>query len=384
MNEHASPSAEGTSGISASSLTILDIRAALLGNWKGILTVSLISMVGGLIVALLLPNWYVATTKILPPQQNQSSALSLLGQLGGLAGTASQALGLKNPSDTYVAMLKSRTIADRLVERFSLKTIYDESLLSDTRKKLAAYSTITAGRDGLITIEVEDKDPKRAADMANAYVEELQFLSGHLAVTEASQRRVFFEGQLNKAKNDLAASEVELKKFTQEAGLVNPPGQISLSVAAAAALRGQIAAKEIQLSAMRTFATDANPELKRTLQELNGLRAELGKMEKDAAGVKGDVMVPFGKAPEVGLEYVRRYRDTKYHETLYEAVAKQYEIARIDEARDAAIVQILDAAIPADKKTRPKRALITIGFGFVAFLLASVFAVVLYRFRNRT
>jgi len=257
-------------------------------------------------------------------------------------------------------MLRSRTIADRLVERFDLGRVYGLTLLDDARKELSSNSKITASRDGLITIEVEDIDPKRAADLANAYVEALRGMTIDLAVSEAAQRRLFFEGQLRKSKDDLTLAEVELRRFTEDSGLVNPQGQISLSVAAAAGLRAQIAAKEIQLAAMRTFATEGNPDLKRALQELNGLRAELAKMEKDSTAGKGDVLVPFRKAPGIGLEYVRRYRDMKYYETLYEVLAKQYEIARIDEAKDATLIQVLDKAIQPERKSRPRRALIVI------------------------
>jgi uncharacterized protein involved in exopolysaccharide biosynthesis len=322
-----------------------------------------------IVVVFLLPKWYTATAKIMPPQQSQSNAVAILGQLGALSGGAGQALGLKNPSDVYVAILKSRTVADSLVKRFDLKSVYDEDYVVEARKELARNSSISSGREGIITIEVEDRDPKRAAEIANAYVVELHGLTVNLAVSEAGQRRFFFEGQLKKAKNDLTVAEVELKKFTQDSGLVNPQGQIGLSVAAAAALRAQIAAKEIQLSAMRTFATDTNPDLRRTLQELGGLQSELAKMEKNATSGKGDVMVPFGKAPEVGLEYVRRYRDMKYFETLYEVLAKQYEIARIDEAKDATLIQILDPAVPPERRSKPQRTIIVVASVLLAGIL---------------
>jgi tyrosine-protein kinase Etk/Wzc len=326
-----------------------------------------------LIVALLLPKWYTGTTKIMPPQQSQSNATALLGQLGTLPIGATQLLGLKNPSDTYVAMLKSRTVADNLIERFGLKTIYKEELLHYARKELTRNSSITAARDGTISVEFEDKDPKRAADIANAYVEELRKLTQTLAVSEAGQRRLFFEGQLKKAKNDLADAEVQLKKYAQQSGIVNPPGQLGLSVTAAAALRAQMAVKEIELAALRTFATDNNPDYRRTTQELAALRVELGRMENHAAINKGDVFVPFNKAPEVGLEYIRRYRDIKYFETLYEVLAKQYEIARIDEAKDATIIQVIDIAIPPDRHTKPVRALIVLLAIFAAGILAVTF-----------
>jgi len=265
------------------------------------------------------------------------------------------------------------TVADNLIKRFDLKSVYDEDYFVEARKELAHNSSISSGRDGIITIEVDDKDPKRAAEIANAYVEELRGLTVNLAVSEAGQRRLFFEGQLKRAKNDLTNAEIELKKFAQDSGLVNPQGQIGLSVAAAAALRAQITAKEIQLSAMRIFATDANPDLRRTLQELSGLQIELAKMEKNGSSRKGDVMVPFGKAPEVGLDYLRRYRDLKYFETLYEVLAKQYEIARIDEAKDATLIQVLDTAVEPERRSRPQRTLLV----FISFLAATIVAIAL-------
>jgi capsule polysaccharide export protein KpsE/RkpR len=269
-------------------------------------------------------------------------------------------------------MLKSRTVADRLIERFDLIRVYDEDLLYYARKELDRNTSITAGRDGVIKIEVEDKDPQRAADLANSYVEQLRVLTGELALSEASQRRLLFETQLKKAKNDLATAEVELRKFAEEKGLINPEGQISLSVSAAAMLRAQITAKEVELTARRSFATDSNPELRRAQEELNGLRMEMAKLEKNAAAGKGDALVPFGKAPGVGLEYIRRFREVKYFETLFEILAKQYEIARIDESKDAPVVQVLESAVKPERRSSPKRLVIAIA----GFVLATVVAFV--------
>jgi uncharacterized protein involved in exopolysaccharide biosynthesis len=354
---------------------VLDFLLLLMRHKRIVVGLPVATAVIAVIVVLVLPQWYTATTKIMPPQQSQSNAVAILGQLGALTGgAASQALGLKNPSDVYVSMLKSRTVADGIIQRFNLLEVYDKKYLEDARRALTRNSAISAGREGIITIEVDDHDPKRAADIANAYVEELRGRTLNLAVTEAGQRRLFFEGQLKKARGDLADAETELKRFTEDAGLVNPAGQVSLTVGAAAALRAQIAAKEIQLKAMRSFATENNPDVQRTLQELAGLHGELAKMEKDASTGKGDVLVPFGKAPEVGLEYTRRYRDMKYHETLFEVLAKQYEIARIDEAKDATLIQVLDLALPPERRSKPKRTLIVVVSVLASILLAALAA----------
>jgi uncharacterized protein involved in exopolysaccharide biosynthesis len=360
--------------------TFLDFLLVLAQHKKLLLAIPAVSTVVALVLVLLLPKWYTATAKIMPPQQSQSNAVAILGQLGVLAGGATQALGLKNPSDIYVSMLKSRTVADALIDRFALKTVYDEEFQTEARKYLARNSMLSAARDGVITIEVDDKDPKRAADIANGYIDELRTLTLNLAVSEAGQRRLFFEGQLKRAKNDLTNAEIQLKLFTQDAGIVNPQGQVSLTVAAAASLRAQIAAKEIQLSAVRSYATNANPDVLRINRELVGLRNELAKMEKDTTASVGDVLVPFGKAREVSVEYVRKYRELKYHETLYEVLAKQYEIARIDEAKDATLIQVLDAAMPPEKKSKPYRLLIVLLTLVVASFVAIMVVLVIHSF----
>jgi tyrosine-protein kinase Etk/Wzc len=364
-------------GIETKSMSVWDLISALRKHSR--IVVGFPAFIGVLAIAaaFFLPKWFTGTARILPPQQSQSNALAILGQLGPLATVAGQSFGVRNPSDVYVAMLKSRTVADAIIKRFDLVKVYGEDTLVDTRKELASHAVIGAGRDGVISIEVEDQDPQRAADIANAFVYELSKLTLSLAVTEASQRRLFFESQLAKAKNDLAEAEHALKAFNLKAGLVDPQGQVSITVATAAALRAQIAAKEIQLSAMRSFATGKNPDLERTQQELVGLRGELAKIQRKTGAQDSDVLVGFGQAPELGLEYVRKYRDVRYYETLFEVLAKQYEIARIDEAKDAHLIQVLDAATVPDKRSRPMRAVIVIGSLFLAIVIAVVTALIL-------
>ncbi len=326
-----------------------------------------------LIISFLLSNIYTATAKILPPQQNQSSAAALLGQLGPMGGLGGSALGIKNPNDLYVGMLKSRSVADALIKRFDLQKVYDKDTGTDTRNKLAKYSQISTGKDSIITISVDDKDPKRAAAIANAYVDELAKLNQTLAVTEAARRRLFFENQLKQAKDDLANAEVALKNTQQQSGLIQLDAQGKAIIEAVAKLRGQIAAKEVQLGAMRTFATSQNADYVRTQQELAGLKEQLGKMESNTDSDSpddGNVLVPTGKVPESGMEYVRKVRDVKYYETIYELLAKQYELAKIDEAKDSSLIQVLDKAVVPEKRSRPKRAFMVILFTLTAGLLA--------------
>jgi uncharacterized protein involved in exopolysaccharide biosynthesis len=325
-------------------------------------------------ISLLMPNIYAGTTRILPPQPNQSASALLLAQLGGLAGAAGTSLGIKNPNDLYVGILKSRTVADRLLERFGLQKLYDEDTRHDARRVLERRTSISHGRDGIITIAFEDEDPARAAAVANGYIEELYALTQTLAVTEAGQRRLFLDKQLKITKESLAGAELALKRTQEKTGLIKLDEQGRAIIEAVASLRAQIAAKEVQAGAMRAFATESNPEYTRVQREISGLRAELARLEGTGRPEAGDILVPTAKVPEAGLEYVRRLRDVKYYETVFELLAKQFEIAKIDEARDTSIVQVLDRAEVPERKARPHRARIVIVTFVLALLIALVIA----------
>jgi tyrosine-protein kinase Etk/Wzc len=363
-------------------ISLLDLLIVLAKHKKMILGVTIGAAVVSAIISLLLPNIYTGTAKVLPPQQSQSTAAMMLGQLGGLAGLAGSSLGIKNPNDLYVGMLKSRTVADNIIARFELQKLYEQDTMVETRNEFADNSSITTGKDGLITIEFEDRDPKRAAAIANAYVEELDKLTQSLAVTEAAQRRLFFERQLVQAKEDLSKAEVALKVTQEETGLIKLDDQGRAIIEAVAALRGQISAKEVELRAMRTFTTESNPDYIRVQQQLAGLRNELTKLERAQISGAGDILLPTGKVPEAGLEYVRRFRDVKYHETIFELLAKQFEAAKIDEAKEAAIVQVVDEAIAPDRKSKPRRALIVIAATLLAGFVAA-FAAFAAELRDR-
>lgn len=313
---------------------------------------------GGL--SLLMPNIYTGTASVLPPQQSQSGSSAILGQLGALGGMSGSALGLKNPSDLYIGMLNSRTVADRIIDRFKLQSVYGTKTLTDTRLTLSSSSTIGSGKEGIIVIDVKDKDPKRAAALANGYVEELQRLTQTLAITEASRRRLFFEKQLLQSKQLLVDAEVSMKVMQEKSGLIQLNGQAEALIKSSADLRAQIASKEVALSAMQTFATGSNPEYMRARQELVGLREQLKKMESGLNQGSGDLLVGSGRIPEAGLEYVRRVRDVKYAETIFELMSKQFEIAKLDEAKDSSIIQALDVAIVPDKKSKPNRGVIVV------------------------
>lgn len=337
------------------------------------------------LISLALPNIYNATARILPPQQGGSPlAAALLGDMGGLSAGAGvgAALGLKSPSDLYVGMLQSRTVADAIIRRYSLQGLYDEETLVETRKKLAKFSTITANRDGIISIEIEDEDPKRASDIANSYVEELDQLTQKVAVTTAGRQRVFLEKQLRQAKDQLSDAEVALRDTQQKTGLISLTEQGRAMIESVAYLQAQIQAKQVQLGAMRTAMTESNPDYVRVQSELRGLQTELSKREKSNPSDTSGVVPSAGMIPERGLEYVRKFRDVQYQQTLFSLVAKQYEIAKAQEAAEAGLIQVLDRAVAPDKKSKPHRLLIVLVTGILAGLLGSIAAFVLEA-RNR-
>jgi tyrosine-protein kinase Etk/Wzc len=350
----------GRAGTGDDRLTVLEALVVVAKHKFMIAGVTFGTAITTAIISLLLSNIYTGVARLLPPQQNQSTAGLLLGQLGGLAGLAGGSFGIKNPSDLYVGILKSRTIADRIIERFGLQKLYETDTMVETREQLARNVSITAAKDGFITIQFDDKDPQRAAAIANAFAEELDKLTQSLAVTEAAQRRLFFERQLKQAKVDLADAEVALKVTQEKTGLIKLDDQGRAIIEAVASLRGTISAKEVELRAMRTFATENNSDYIRVQQQLAALRAELTKLESAKIAGKGDVLLPTGKVPEAGLEYIRKFRDVRYQETLFELLAKQFEMAKIDEVKEATIVQLVDEAIPPDRKSKPRRAIIVI------------------------
>lgn len=341
-----------------------------------------IAVVFALGLSLCLPNMYTANAKILPPQRSQSmSTTAILNQLGPLGALAGQGIGLHSPSDLYVAMLRSDSIANTLVGRFSLMKVYDKDLQVDAKRRLQDRSEISAGKDGVISISVEDRNPKLAAALANGYVEELEKLSRTLTVTEAGERRIFFEREVKMASDDLANAELALKQTQEKTGLILLDSQSRAMIESLSSLRARVAAEEVQVQSMRSFATPENPDLIRAEQELAALRGQLARLE-GGNGKRSFSDVPIEKVPAVGLEYIRKLRDVKYRETLFELLAKQYETAKIDEARDAVVVQQLDIASPPQRKTSPHRAVIVLVVSVLALLgsiLSAIFMEALER-----
>jgi uncharacterized protein involved in exopolysaccharide biosynthesis len=343
------------------STTLLDLAIVIRRHVRQLVIAPLLAGGVALGASFLISPSFTSVAQILTPQQGQgSAAAALLGSLGGLAGAAGGLAGVKNPADQWVGLLESRTIGDALIQRFKLRELYDVDYQFQARKELDNYSTFTAGKNGLITIEVSDTSPQRAKDMAQAYIDELQKMSDQLAVTEAAQRRLFFEKQLRQAQANLVKAETALAEsgVSPQVLKVNPEA----AVGALAQLKAQITAQEVKLSVMRGSLTSASPDLQQAERELSSLRVQLQKASLNDAGT------------ERGAEYIGRYREFKYQETLFDLLAKQYELAKVDEAKEGAVIQVVDTPSLPEWKSSPKRALIAAGAAVVTLLGLLIYA----------
>jgi tyrosine-protein kinase Etk/Wzc len=343
-------------------ISLLDSLQVIVDNLRLLVLWPLVCGLAALGYAFMIPPTYTAKTQFLPPQQQQSTAASMLASLGALGGLAGTATGLKNPADQYIAFMKSVSVQDALIERFKLIEKYKAKLKTDARMALTGSVRIASGKDGLISVEVDDNDPKFAADLANAHVDELRNLLARLAVTEAQQRRMFFEKQLQTTKENFTKADLALKSSGINSSVLKTSP--ASAVEAVARLKAGISVQEVKLGTMRNYLTESSPDFKQALSELSSLKSQLAKAEKEEPASKD------------ASDYVSRYREFKYQETMFELFAKQFELAKVDESREGAVIQVLDIAEPPEKKAKPKKAMIaiiaTLASGLVLILFVFV------------
>jgi uncharacterized protein involved in exopolysaccharide biosynthesis len=333
----------------------LPILRGLKKGWKLIAFGTIAATAVGAGISFSISPTFSSTTTFIPPQQQQSSAASALASLGNLAGVAGAAAGIKTPADQYVSLLRSERVTDRLIDNFQLMKVYDVDYRATARKRLWVNSTISVGKkDGLISVQVIDTDPTRAASIANAYVSELRNLTNQIAVTEAQQRRLFFEKQLQSTKQTLVAAQTELQSSGLNIGMVKVEPKTAAETYAN--LKAQLTAARIRLQGIRANLTEAAPEVRQQLATITALEQQLSALEAGNA-----------KSPE-SSDYIGKYREYKYQEALFELFTRQYELAKADEGREGALIQVLDAAKPAELKTGPNRRLITLTSGFFALI----------------
>ena len=349
-----------------------------LGEGKRLIAlVTLAAALVALVVALLLPTVYTARATMLAPgsQQQSGSAAVLvaLGSLGAIGGTP----GTKSPDELYVALLKSDSVERALVERFDLRRRYEVDSYEALRKVLPRYLHISSDKkSGLISVEVDDESPKFAADLANAHADEVTKLLGRLAVSEAQLRRVFFENQLREAKESLVKAEQALQSVQEKSGVIVLDKQAEALIGGAAQLRAQITQREVELKVLRTAATEQNPDVMRLTSELRALRGELARMESSQGAATGSAVdIPVGRIPGAAIDYVRARRELKFQETMLESMVRQYEVAKLDEAKEGPTLQQVDIAMPPDHKSKPARMLIVLTSALAALLTASAFVV---------
>jgi uncharacterized protein involved in exopolysaccharide biosynthesis len=338
--------------------------AIQLGRRKRLVAKVMIAAVAaGLLLCAVLPARYTAVTRIMPPQQTQSAAAALMSQLnagggGALTAVAAKQLGIKNPNDIYLALLGSRPVADAVLRQFNLSALYGTRTMTDARDALARNTLIASGKEGLISVAVTDRDGARAAAIANAYIEQLRALTKTLAVTEASRRRLFYEEQLKLARESAAESEAAFQRIQQQNGLVQLDVQAKALIESLAALRSKAAAKQVEIDSERSYSTDRNPDVQLAERQLASLRAEAAALER--RGRRDGDDLELGDVPGAGIEYLRAERELKYRQTVLDLLLRQYDAARLDEAQEAAVIQVVEPAIRPERSSAPRRTMILI------------------------
>jgi tyrosine-protein kinase Etk/Wzc len=361
----------------ADSLSSIDMARLLRTVWRGrrkILLIAVGTACATLIVLLLQPNVYTSMASFIPPSNSSSSSSAVLAQLSSSLGGGLLGGGMsKSQSDLYVGILKSSSVQDALVARFHLNDVYHEKKLSVTRKRLASASNFEADpKSSIITISVTDKRPDRARDIVNGYLDTLRETNSRMALVESSQRRLFYSEQLAREKDALANAEVDLKRTQEKSGLIAPVGQTAERIQNEGQLRAQLTAREVQLASLRDTASDDNIQVIQMRSEIAALQQHIAQLQSGNGG--GDTVPSSAKIPEIQLDYIRKARDVKYHETLFEILARQYEAARLDESHEAPEVQVLDQASYPDVKSGPHRMLLTL-VAFIVGLLGGAFYV---------
>jgi len=357
-------------------ISLIDLLITLGHEKKFILSLTSFVTFIAVVISLTMAPVYTAKTVIMPPQQQQSSAASALASLGALAGLAGGGAGVKSADEMYVAFMGSDRFLNNLIERFHLQERYQTKTLVDTRTLLKSKAKVMPDKkSGLISIEFDDEDPLFASEVANAHVQELGRMLDRLAVTDAQQRRVFFEGQIKKVQENLSSAEINFRQAKEKSGLQVTTVLAEMGVRASAQLRGQIAAKEVQLQSLSRFATPQNPEIQRIASELSAERFQLQKLEQGSGEAVGTTLQ---------LEAVKAYRDMKVQEAMLEVLIKQFELARVDEAKEGPLIQVVDMALPPERKSKPKRALIVLVSALVGLFLSLLLAFFKVSLKNMT
>lgn len=369
-------------------------RLRLLWEHRGFLFDALVlGLVASLVIAFLIPSRYESTTRLMPPDE-QSQGLGMVagllgrtgeGGAGALSGLASSFLGLKTSSDLFMGVLASRTVQDDLISKFGLQRVYGlygwKVSLQDARKTLEDRTEVSSDRkSGIITIQVADRNPKRAAAMAQEYVAELNRVVVNLNTSAAHRERVFLEGRLAEVEKDLESAEKNFSEFASKNTAINVPEQGKAMIAAAAELEGQLIAAQTQLESLKQIYTDSNVRVRETQARVDELRRQLGKMGGQAgaagaatnAGDAESIYPSIRQLPVLGVDYADLYRRTKVEEAIFETLTREYEMAKVQEAKETPSVKVLDPSNVPEKKSFPPRGLIGLGGAVFAGVIGAL------------
>ena len=323
--------------------------------------------------SLTLKNIYSATARILPPQKESSGGLSaLLGPAsGGLAALAA-GTGLGGGSELYISILKSNSVMDDVIAKLDLMSKFKAKHIDIARRRLSGKVDVKAEKSGIISITANDRDPKLAAELANAFVVELGRTTVRLNLSKVGTERVFLEKRLESVKADLQRAEDELKSFAQRNKIVEVNSQAKASIEGIAKMKAEIASREVQLSVLRSYQTDESAEVKALLAGIKKLNAEMSKLAGSGSG--GEGIPSIGNVPGVSLEYARRLREMKIQEAIFEQLTKQFELAKLNEEKDSSTVQVLDSATVPFYKSKPRRSIIVILAATTSFFFSIILA----------
>ena len=358
-------------------INLIDLFLVVLRRKKMIFLIVFAAIVLSVVCSLLKPDIYTATARLLPPQQPTPGLSGLLLQGGGpLGDLAGSFFGGKSSSELYVGILESRSVADKIINKFDLKKLYEQESLEKTYKLLAKTTNITVSRKTqIISISVDDPDPKRAADMANTYVEALDRINRTVNITEGHRKRVFLEERLKKVKEDVVRAEVSLKTFQEKHKLVAIDEQAKAAIEGAATIKGEIIAAQTELEVLKQFGTERQNEAVMLRSKIKELQNQLNKIEVGNPNNEiKDFNIPFKDFPALGMQLARLMREAKIQEEVFKLITTQHELAKIEEAKDVNTIQVLDRAVAPDTRSSPRRRLIVMLSTVAAFILAILLA----------
>jgi len=369
MNEqpHVNPTTESCD---EDEIKLLELLRVLVRRKMLIIKTCTAALVLSVCYSLTLDNIYTATNQFLPPQKESSSAAfsALLSQAGGLAGLAGGGMG--GSADLYLGILKSRSVADAVIKRLDLQKEYKKKTMDETRKKLENIVKFKSGKNGIITVSADSRDPQKAALLANTFVDELTQRSVQLYLLKAGGERQFLEKRLEVVKQDLVKAENDLRAFQEKYKTFKVDAQATVAIEGIARLKAEIVSKEVQLASLSNSRTGENNEVMALQAAISKLKSQLGSMV--GSGGPDNIIPAAGNVPALGVAYLRKVRELKIQEAVFEQLTKQYEVAKINENKDTSTLQILDEAVAPSKKSKPKRSLIVLLSTFTAFLISVV------------